>query len=126
VHEPREIQELIQKGLKELQMMKVRIKERAIETRRIRLLFLFDKNDNDHGISHYLANHCLSKQQLIYSSIQRQTVVSQFYQLDRLVVEGGKTVCNALKYLRSLLRSGDSFKNGADTLLLGQANREKK
>ncbi|KAI9870818.1 MAG: hypothetical protein M1830_003769 [Pleopsidium flavum] len=41
--EERRIQELIQKGLKELQMMK------------------------------------------------RQTVVSQFYQLDRLVVEGGKT-----------------------------------
>ncbi|KAI4860966.1 hypothetical protein F4820DRAFT_435120 [Hypoxylon rubiginosum] len=41
VQDPREIQSLIQKGLKELQMMK------------------------------------------------RQTVVSQFYQLDRLVVEGG-------------------------------------
>ncbi|KIW52459.1 hypothetical protein PV05_08093 [Exophiala xenobiotica] len=41
--DPRRIQELVQKGLKELQMMK------------------------------------------------RQTVVSQFYQLDRLVVEGGKT-----------------------------------
>ena len=26
---------------------------------------------------------------------QRQTVVSQFYQLDRLVVEGGKTVCGS-------------------------------
>lgn len=26
------------------------------------------------------------------SGVQRQTVVSQFYQLDRLVVEGGKTV----------------------------------
>lgn len=25
--------------------------------------------------------------------IQRQTVVSQFFQLDRLVVEGGKSVC---------------------------------
>ena len=25
--------------------------------------------------------------------MKRQTVVSQFYQLDRLVVEGGKTVC---------------------------------
>ncbi|KAI1452611.1 hypothetical protein F4805DRAFT_446899 [Annulohypoxylon moriforme] len=41
VHDPREIQTLIQKGLKELQMMK------------------------------------------------RQTVISKFYQLDRLVVEGG-------------------------------------
>ncbi|PMD25650.1 hypothetical protein NA56DRAFT_592501 [Hyaloscypha hepaticicola] len=43
VQDPREIQELMQKGLKELQSMK------------------------------------------------RQTVVSQFYQLDRLVVEGGKS-----------------------------------
>ncbi|KIX92211.1 uncharacterized protein Z520_12092 [Fonsecaea multimorphosa CBS 102226] len=43
--DPRRIQEFMQKGLKELQMLK------------------------------------------------RQTVVSQFYQLDRLVVEGGKTVC---------------------------------
>ncbi|KAI1766011.1 hypothetical protein GGR53DRAFT_237187 [Hypoxylon sp. FL1150] len=43
--DPREIQSLIQKGLKELQMMK------------------------------------------------RQTVVSQFYQIDRLVVEGGMSVC---------------------------------
>ncbi|KIV78910.1 hypothetical protein PV11_06512 [Exophiala sideris] len=41
--DPRRVQELVQKGLKELQMMK------------------------------------------------RQTVVSQFYQLDKLVVEGGKT-----------------------------------
>jgi hypothetical protein len=37
-----------------------------------------------------------SNMQLICSSTQRQTVVSQFYQLDRLVVEGGKTVCEAL------------------------------
>ncbi|TAQ86160.1 hypothetical protein B7494_g5513 [Chlorociboria aeruginascens] len=43
VHDPREIQELMQKGLKELQVMK------------------------------------------------RQTVISQFFQLDRLVVEGGKS-----------------------------------
>jgi hypothetical protein len=28
---------------------------------------------------------------LITTGIQRQTVISQFYQLDRLVVEGGKS-----------------------------------
>jgi len=28
--------------------------------------------------------------------MKRQTVVSQFFQMDRLVVEGGKTVCEAL------------------------------
>lgn len=26
-------------------------------------------------------------------ALQRQTVVSQFYQIDKLVVEGGKSVC---------------------------------
>ena len=28
---------------------------------------------------------------MLTSGVQRQTVVSQFFQLDRLVVEGGKT-----------------------------------
>lgn len=28
--------------------------------------------------------------------LQRQTTVSQFFQLDRLVVEGGKTVCDSI------------------------------
>jgi LYR motif-containing protein 4 len=28
---------------------------------------------------------------ILMSELQRQTVVSQFFQLDRLVVEGGKT-----------------------------------
>lgn len=31
---------------------------------------------------------------------QRQTVVSQFFQLDRLVVEGGKSVCTRMRPLR--------------------------
>ncbi|PQE15209.1 putative ISD11 Iron-Sulfur Desulfurase-interacting protein [Rutstroemia sp. NJR-2017a WRK4] len=34
-------------------------------------------------------------------SMKRQTVVSQFYQLDRLVVEGGKTVGDAFITARS-------------------------
>ncbi|KAJ8121857.1 hypothetical protein ONZ43_g1799 [Nemania bipapillata] len=51
VEDPRQIQDLIQKGLKDLEIMKVR--------------------------TAFLAG------------IARQTVVSQFYQIDRLVVEGG-------------------------------------
>jgi hypothetical protein len=54
VHELRVIQELIQKGLKELQMMKVSIKERGLEMQRTRLLFLVDRSDKDYGLS----RHC--------------------------------------------------------------------
>jgi len=31
-----------------------------------------------------------------WCAMQRQTVVSQFYKLDKLVVEGGKSVCAAM------------------------------
>lgn len=31
------------------------------------------------------------RESILLTIIQRQTIVSQFYQLDRLVVEGGKT-----------------------------------
>lgn len=65
VDDPRRIQELIQQGLKDLQMMKAcfRIQWEGVD---------------------YL---------LTVVFFQRQTVVSQFYQLDRLVVEGGISVC---------------------------------
>jgi hypothetical protein len=43
---------LIQKGLKELQMMKVRIVEHRVEMQSTRLLFIVDKSDRDHGIPH--------------------------------------------------------------------------
>lgn len=46
------------------------------------------------GPDGHVANYYFRNTQLIYSSIQRQTIVSQFYQLDRLVVEGRKTVCH--------------------------------
>lgn len=59
----RRIQELVQNGLKELQVMKVRT------------------GQNKSPRNYEQAN----------TFPQRQTVVSQFYQLDRLVVEGGKT-----------------------------------
>ena len=32
--------------------------------------------------------------------MKRQTVISQFYQLDRLVVEGQKNVCGSFSFLR--------------------------
>jgi LYR motif-containing protein 4 len=70
----RAVQELIQHGLKELQMMKVRAYAPSA-TRRSR----------SRGSPTYL------DLDVNYSS-QRQTVVSQFFQLDRLVVEGGKRV----------------------------------
>lgn len=60
--DPRKVQELVQHGLKELQGMKVRI-------------------------------HNLCRVQgWGLTAEQRQTVISQFYQLDRLVVEGGISV----------------------------------
>jgi hypothetical protein len=55
----------MQKGLKELQSMKVR---RSADT-----------------------GHA-AQASLLTPSPQRQTVVSQFFQLDRLVVEGGNSV----------------------------------
>lgn len=65
VQDPREVQELMQKGLKELQSMKVRRSADTGQAAQIRLLTPL---------------------------LQRQTVVSQFFQLDRLVVEGGNSV----------------------------------
>ncbi|KAI1493952.1 hypothetical protein F5X96DRAFT_77794 [Biscogniauxia mediterranea] len=72
VEDPRQIQDLIQKGLKELQVMKVR-------------LGLLAPFVTDRGV----AQTCDSANPSSSSSTQRQTVLSQFYQLDRLVVEGG-------------------------------------
>ena len=40
--------------------------------------------------------------------LQRQTVVSQFYQLDKLVVEGGKSVCSDGVYILE-----EDFTNGS-------------
>ena len=65
----RRIQDFMQKGLKELQMLKV-----------------------DSMRSHYYNA----------KSLQRQTTISQFFQLDRLVVEGGKSASFLLKVWREL------------------------
>ncbi|EKD21474.1 putative iron-sulfur cluster biosynthesis protein Isd11 [Drepanopeziza brunnea f. sp. 'multigermtubi' MB_m1] len=71
VTDEREIQELMQKGLKELRSMK----------------------KCGAGISFGLYGRWASGNQraLLIHNQKRQTVVSQFFQLDRLVVEGGKS-----------------------------------
>jgi len=79
----RKVQDLIQKGLKELQMMKV------CRDSLFRSIY---------GSQQDLRIYCGSLQvpwaysTRLIRSAQRQTVVSQFFQLDRLVVEGQKTV----------------------------------
>lgn len=73
VQDEREIQKLIQKGLKELQSMKV-----------------CGNADNYHATA----------RRLLMFMEQRQTVISQFYQLDRLVVEGGSSVGFPSHHLR--------------------------
>lgn len=52
---------MIQKGLEELQMMKVSIKERGVEMQRTRLLFLVDRSDKDMGYHATVANHCFQE-----------------------------------------------------------------
>jgi hypothetical protein len=97
VEEERRVQELMQRGLKELQMLKVCLdrysfsgrrakgkrRGRVQTTRGMRMVVeITGKRDT-------LRSRCYG----IYADrlAQRQTVISQFYQLDRLVVEGGKT-----------------------------------
>ncbi|PQE03525.1 complex 1 protein [Rutstroemia sp. NJR-2017a BVV2] len=70
IQDERKIQELMQKGLQELQSLKylgVGWKSNAL------------------AVEHDMKGQCREDGEL------KQTVVSQFYQLDRLVVEGGKT-----------------------------------
>jgi hypothetical protein len=67
----------VQKGLKELQVLKVGSACKVADAR------LPPEEDLLLTISRIMADAFLE---------QRQTVVSQFYQLDRLVVEGGKSV----------------------------------
>ncbi len=43
-------------------------------------------------------NDCCKESCLCFWGLQRQTVVSQFYQLDRLVVEGQRTVSGPLRF----------------------------
>ncbi|RYC55278.1 hypothetical protein CHU98_g10929 [Xylaria longipes] len=70
VEDPRKIQHLIQKGLKDLQIMKVR-------TDSLGPAFAAGFPYRQEGLA------------LLTGSLQRQTIVSRFYEIDRLVVEGG-------------------------------------
>ncbi|KAI9796700.1 MAG: hypothetical protein M1833_006040 [Piccolia ochrophora] len=79
----RKVQELIQKGLKELQTLKVRAApelSRTPELRRCIDAMLEERPKNRDRIKH----QTMSRDVIVH----RQTVVSQFFQLDRLVVEG--------------------------------------
>ncbi|KAI0204208.1 hypothetical protein F4808DRAFT_457309 [Astrocystis sublimbata] len=76
VEDPRKIQDLIQKGLKELQIMKVR----RITSRTLALLL----SPSGFGL-------VPGQSFLLDLEDGRQTIVSQFYQIDKLVVEGGMT-----------------------------------
>jgi hypothetical protein len=68
---------LVQNGLKELQVMKVRkiLLKRGVHGSRVATAFDLGANER---------------------WTQRQTVIGQFYQLDRLVVEGGTSVCTCI------------------------------
>ncbi|KAK4893345.1 hypothetical protein LTR27_008241 [Elasticomyces elasticus] len=94
----RVVQELVQKGLRELQVLKVSylmswrggvggVRRRfweegvALESRVERMAGI-GMGDDVVGVKKKFADRLLRE--------QRQTVVSQFFQLDRLVVEGGK------------------------------------
>ncbi|KAK8929233.1 LYR motif-containing protein 4 [Metarhizium anisopliae] len=76
IQDPRKVQELVQKGLKELQVMK------------------------------------------------RQTVIGQFYQLDRLVVEGGISVRHHLDAAIQSTMKIDTWQ-GKDTAKDGEVVRQK-
>lgn len=94
--DPRRIQELVQKGLKELQMMKVGLDVFLEVMKGNELSMLFECLGLGPAVSGHeqpgVSSLPLMSAELTFL-MQRQTVVSQFYQLDRLVVEGGKTVC---------------------------------
>jgi len=101
--EERKVQELIQRGLKELQMMKVRLCcmrgafacVRGEVGGRVEELAAAGGIDGVLLVEVFTAGSravFIRDHANTYWDEQRQTVISQFYQLDRLVVEGQKTV----------------------------------
>ena len=122
VEDPRQVQDLLQKGLKELQMMKVRyvtlcyayayvadvdadaIPIFGLPARMERKTERKEKHMRKRNVYQVMGAHSIELARrsrskgienihmLTSNSVQRQTVVSQFYQLDRLVVEGGMSV----------------------------------
>lgn len=88
--DPRRVQELIQKGLKELQMLKVGAHKSPRVLLEVHTPWLREESRN--WIWQLSREGYFERSVADPSLMQRQTVVSQFYQLDRLVVEGGKSV----------------------------------
>lgn len=95
--EDRRIQELIQDGLQNLRMMKVSgISQAYLVGTSWVCLFCAD---NARGVK---AGVMPVNGLLIL--LQRQTVISQFYQLDKLVVEGQKTVSPVLSLFTTAMK----------------------
>lgn len=93
------MQELIQGGLKDLQMLKVSAPPcitpllqdrdgRGARLPRIEYALASHRTSWDSSAISFMTERVL----ILLFNFQRQTVVSQFFQLDRLVVEGQKTV----------------------------------
>lgn len=91
------MQELIQKGLKELQSLKVGFHPGAV----FAVAGFLAAAPCPAGVFVLWEMHSLT-------SVQRQTVVSQFFQMDRLVVEGGISVRTRL-YPPRLQPHSDKF-----------------
>ncbi|GKT42597.1 LYR motif-containing protein 4B [Colletotrichum spaethianum] len=89
VEDPRRVQELIQKGLNELQMLKV-----GTFLTLASLLGLEPPTTSRRGwrTKHGWRLNFAREARGANIRAQRQTVVSQFFQFDRLVVEGGAAV----------------------------------
>ncbi|KHO01308.1 LYR family protein [Metarhizium album ARSEF 1941] len=102
VQDPRKVQELVQKGLRELQAMKV-FSDAMRQCPALRVGF---------GLI------------LIVVPRQRQTVIGQFYQLDRLVVEGGISVRSHPDAAAQCTVEADIWQ-GKDTAKDGQVVRQK-
>ncbi|KAG9655181.1 hypothetical protein KCU64_g6717, partial [Aureobasidium melanogenum] len=83
------IQELLERGNKELQMLKWHQTGAGSKARVVLGSYLRPLHVCTYDPS--CTFHIRAKSQLLNLALQRQTVVSQFFQLDRLVVEGGKT-----------------------------------
>jgi LYR motif-containing protein 4 len=90
----RRIQELMQKGIKDLQMLKVRSIPNAGRGQDGETCMQYCAACNALWAFILPMRGCAgSKEACVLTSMleQRQTTISQFFQLDRLVVEGGKT-----------------------------------
>jgi hypothetical protein len=93
VDDPRRIQALVKKGVEDLQVLKVRV------AATLRVLGMRGTRGT-RGRRVWLVGRCVGMDDHmltgLFCVVQRQTVISQFYQSNRLVVEGGISVCGAV------------------------------